>query len=35
VEELARGSAEPRLGEECRHGLPAFFDKKPAPWAPQ
>jgi len=32
VEELARGSAEPRLGEECRAGLAAFFDKKPAPW---
>lgn len=35
VDELARGSAEPRLSEECRHGLTAFFDKKPAPWAPQ
>ena len=35
TEELARGSAEPRLTEECRHGLAAFFDKKPAPWAPQ
>jgi methylglutaconyl-CoA hydratase len=35
MEELARGSAEPRLSEECRHGLTAFFDKKPAPWAPQ
>jgi methylglutaconyl-CoA hydratase len=34
VEELAKGSAEPRLTEECRHGLTAFFDKKPAPWAP-
>jgi methylglutaconyl-CoA hydratase len=34
VEELARGSAEPRLTDECRHGLTAFFDKKPAPWAP-
>lgn len=32
VEELARGSAEPRLGDECRGGLAAFFDKKPAPW---
>lgn len=32
VDELARGSAEPRLGEECRGGLAAFFDKKPAPW---
>jgi methylglutaconyl-CoA hydratase len=34
VEELARGSAEPRLTDECRHGLTAFFDKKPAPWSP-
>ncbi len=32
--ELARASAEPRLTDECRHGLAAFFDKKPAPWAP-
>ena len=35
VEELARGSAEPRLTDECRHGLTAFFDKKPAPWTPK
>ncbi len=35
VEELARGSAEPRLTDECRHGLTAFFDKKPAPWVPE
>lgn len=34
VEELARGSAEPRLTDECRHGLAAFFEKKPAPWVP-
>jgi methylglutaconyl-CoA hydratase len=33
VEELARGSAAPRLTDECQHGLTAFFDKKPAPWA--
>ncbi len=32
VEDLARGSAEPRLTDECRHGLTAFFDKRPAPW---
>lgn len=32
VDELAKASAEPRLTEECRHGLAAFFDKKPAPW---
>jgi methylglutaconyl-CoA hydratase len=35
VEDLARGSAEPRLTDECRHGLAAFFDKQPAPWAPR
>jgi len=34
VEELARASAEPRLTDECRHGLAAFFDRKPAPWVP-
>jgi methylglutaconyl-CoA hydratase len=34
VEELARGSAEPRLTDECRAGLAAFFDKKPVPWSP-
>lgn len=33
VEELARGSAEPRLGEECRQGLAAFFEKRSPPWA--
>jgi methylglutaconyl-CoA hydratase len=32
VDDLARASAEPRLTDECRHGLAAFFDKKPAPW---
>jgi methylglutaconyl-CoA hydratase len=32
VEELARGSAEPRLGEECRQGLAAFFEKRLPPW---
>ena len=35
VEELARASAAPRLTEECRGGLTAFFDKKPAPWSSQ
>lgn len=35
VAELARASAEPRLGEECKAGLEAFFAKRPAPWAPQ
>ena len=34
VADLAKASAEPRLTEECRHGLAAFFDKKPAPWSP-
>jgi methylglutaconyl-CoA hydratase len=34
VEEAARASAAPRLTEECRQGLEAFFAKKPAPWAP-
>jgi methylglutaconyl-CoA hydratase len=32
IEEAARASAAPRLTEECRLGLQAFFDKKPAPW---
>jgi methylglutaconyl-CoA hydratase len=34
VAEAARASAAPRLTEECRQGLQAFFDRKPAPWAP-
>jgi methylglutaconyl-CoA hydratase len=34
VDELSRASAEPRLTEECRQGLTAFFEKKPAPWIP-
>jgi len=33
VEETAQASAAPRLTDECRLGLRAFFDKKPAPWA--
>lgn len=32
VAELANASAEPRLTDECRGGLTAFFDKRPAPW---
>ena len=32
VEEGAKASAEPRLGNECREGLAAFFDKRPVPW---
>jgi methylglutaconyl-CoA hydratase len=31
---LAKVSATPRLGNECRQGLKAFFAKQPAPWAP-
>ena len=30
--ELAHASAEPRLTDECRDGLAAFFEKRPAPW---
>jgi methylglutaconyl-CoA hydratase len=33
VEETARASAEPRLTQECRDGLEAFFAKRPVPWA--
>jgi methylglutaconyl-CoA hydratase len=33
IEQAAHGSAAPRLSEECRSGLRAFFAKKPAPWA--
>ena len=33
VEEGAKASAAPRLGDECREGLAAFFDKRLAPWA--
>jgi methylglutaconyl-CoA hydratase len=35
VEETAKASAAPRLGEECRGGLRAFFEKRPAPWIKQ
>lgn len=34
VEQTAKASAAPRLGDEARQGLEAFFAKKPAPWAP-
>lgn len=34
VEEAAKASAAPRLTEECRQGLEAFFAKRPVPWAP-
>ncbi|HLN28378.1 MAG TPA: enoyl-CoA hydratase-related protein [Gemmataceae bacterium] len=32
VEEGAKASAAPRLTDECREGLRAFFDKRRAPW---
>jgi methylglutaconyl-CoA hydratase len=35
MEEAARASAAPRLTEECRQGLEAFFARRPAPWAPE
>jgi methylglutaconyl-CoA hydratase len=35
LEEAAKASAAPRLTEECRLGLEAFFAKRPAPWAPK
>jgi len=33
VAEGAKASANPRLRDECREGLSAFFDKRPVPWA--
>jgi methylglutaconyl-CoA hydratase len=35
VEEASRASAAPRLSDECRRGLEAFFAKRPVPWAPR
>jgi methylglutaconyl-CoA hydratase len=35
VEEAAKASASPRLTDECRQGLAAFFSKRPVPWAPR
>ncbi|HJT77833.1 MAG TPA: enoyl-CoA hydratase-related protein, partial [Gemmataceae bacterium] len=35
VEEAAQASAAPRLTDECRAGLRAFFAKQPVPWAPR
>jgi methylglutaconyl-CoA hydratase len=32
LEEVAHASAGPRLTEECKAGLRAFFDRRPAPW---
>ena len=34
VAEAAQASAAPRLTEECRQGLEAFFARRPVPWAP-
>jgi methylglutaconyl-CoA hydratase len=34
LEEASKASAAPRLNEECRQGLEAFFNKRPAPWTP-
>jgi methylglutaconyl-CoA hydratase len=34
LREAAEASAAPRLTEECRLGLEAFFAKRPAPWVP-
>ena len=33
LEETAKASAAPRLTNECRQGLEAFFAKRPAPWS--
>jgi methylglutaconyl-CoA hydratase len=35
VEDAAKGSAAPRLSEECQEGLRAFFAKQPPPWVPR
>lgn len=32
IEEAAKASAAPRLTDECKQGLTAFFAKQPAPW---
>ncbi len=32
VEQAAQASAAPRLTEECREGLAAFFEKRQPPW---
>jgi methylglutaconyl-CoA hydratase len=34
IEQAAKASAAPRLTNECRDGLEAFFAKRPAPWVP-
>jgi methylglutaconyl-CoA hydratase len=33
LDEITQASAAPRLTEECRQGLKAFFAKQPVPWA--
>ncbi len=33
IEETSQASAAPRLSQECRDGLRAFFSKQPPPWA--
>ncbi|MGL4551390.1 MAG: enoyl-CoA hydratase/isomerase family protein [Gemmataceae bacterium] len=35
LEEAAEASAAPRLTDECRQGLEAFFGKRPVPWSAQ
>jgi methylglutaconyl-CoA hydratase len=35
VEQAAHASAAPRLSEECKKGLTAFFAKQPVPWKAQ
>jgi methylglutaconyl-CoA hydratase len=35
LEEAAKASAAPRLTDECKQGLEAFFAKRPVPWAPR
>ena len=35
IQDAAQASAAPRLTEECRQGLEAFFAKRPVPWAPR
>ena len=35
LEDAARASAAPRLTEECKQGLEAFFAKRHVPWAPR
>jgi methylglutaconyl-CoA hydratase len=35
LEEAAQASAAPRLTDECKQGLRAFFAKQPTPWAPR